>query len=463
MRFFAGDYQNLESSEGTLWVEVRKAEEGSEATLILNESNPRLTIVFDDENLDDLSWFITSLEDVDKVIKLASLRRVLFSFVTGKELFRKLLTLAVESFTLHFSEDLRFKSREKGRQHELEFYFQTGNSEGSADYQAMADAVSARTQGVITTRRLGNIPPNLLYPEKLAEEANILAKAHGFSCEVIDAQGLEHLGMNAHLAVGAGSERPPCLIIIDTKPGSDETPIALIGKGLTFDSGGISIKPAADMHKMKVDMGGAGAVLGIIDILGRMPIDKRVVAVIGAAENMPDGKSYRPGDIIKTHKGITVEVLNTDAEGRMVLADALSYTASRYAPELMIDLATLTGAMKVALGDKIVGMFGTDDNICHNLMEIGKDVSEPVWQMPLMPHFYELIKSQVADIANVGGRFGGACTAAMFLKQFTGDIPWVHLDLAGAWGSKSFTQPQEGASGMGVRVVAEFLLRNYQN
>lgn len=410
---------------------------------------------------EDPKVLTSKLEDVSKIVDLMGLEKVLIEVEGLSELSKAIVTQAVEAFSLHSALDQSFK-KETTEIKEIEYFINVEAEDEIAILKEEVESILSRCRGVITSRRLGNIPPNLLYPEKLAEEAAELAREHGYSCEVIDAAGLATLGMEAHLAVGAGSERPPCLIIIDTKPDSEEIPLALVGKGLTFDSGGISIKPSPDMHHMKVDMGGAAAVLGVIDILGRSSIEKRIIAVIGAAENMPDGKSYRPGDIVKTHKGINVEVLNTDAEGRMVLADALSYTAERFSPDLMIDMATLTGAMAVALGDKIIGMCGSDDILCEELIEVGLNCDEPVWQMPLMPHFYDQIKSDVADIKNIGSRYGGACTAAMFLKQFTHDIPWIHLDLTGAWGSKSFILPQEGASGMGVKVVSEFIRRKYR-
>jgi leucyl aminopeptidase len=463
MRFSVGNYRDQSISVDTLNVTFTTNESDENSRVALKNSSGVMEFAanFSEADLADNSKLVKNLADVEKIVSLSKLEKIVF-FIEGEEETREtLLAWIVEAQLLHYSRDLRFKGDENPAEPEMEFMFHWEDDPESA--KMILDYISKRTMGVITARELGNIPPNLLYPARFAEEAVNLAESYGFSCEILEEEDLAELEMNAHLAVGQGSEKPPCLIIIDTKPGSDETPVALVGKGLTFDSGGISIKPAADMHKMKVDMGGAGAVLGIIDVLGRIPLEKRVIAVVGAAENMPDGRSYRPGDIIKTHKGITVEVLNTDAEGRMVLADALSYTVDRYEPELMIDLATLTGAMKVALGNKIVGMFGTDDLVCHEIMNIGAEINEPVWQMPLMPHFYDQIKSQVADIANVGGRMGGACTAAMFLKQFVGDTPWIHLDLAGAWGAKSFTQPQEGASGMAVRVISEFLRRRFSD
>ena len=461
MRFSVGNYRDQSISVDTLNVSITAGNSDDSQGLINAAGNMEFRINLGEKDLADNSKLIKKLSDVEKLVSLAKIFKVVFFLEAADDIKEKLLAWIVEAEILHYSRDLRFKGEEIPEEPEMEFMFHWEDDPEPA--KAALDFVSKRTMGVITARELGNIPPNLLFPVKLAEEASSLAESYGFAFEVLDEDDLEELGMNAHLAVGRGSSRPPCLILIDTKPDSDEKPVALVGKGLTFDSGGISIKPAADMHKMKVDMGGAGAVLGIIDVLGRVPLEKRVVAVIGAAENMPGGSSYRPGDIIKTHSGITVEVLNTDAEGRMVLADALSYTAERYKPELIIDLATLTGAMKVALGNKVLGMFGTDNMMCHEIMNIGGEINEPVWQMPLMDHYYEQIKSQVADITNVGGRMGGACTAAIFLKQFVGDTPWVHLDLSSAWREKSFIQPQEGASGAAVKLVSEYLFRSSGN
>jgi len=263
--------------------------------------------------------------------------------------------------------------------------------------------------------------------------------------------------MGGLLGVGSGSERPPRFVIMEWKPRRTAGTVVLVGKGITFDSGGISIKPSASMAEMKMDMSGAAAVIATLVASARLKVPLHVVGLIPAAENLPSGRALKPGDIITHYSGLTSEVDNTDAEGRLVLADALAY-ASRYKPDLVIDLATLTGAVVVALGSVVTGMMGNDEKMMARLKESGERTFERVWQMPLFEEYERLIKSDVADVKNVGGRWAGAITAALFLKKFASKMNWIHLDIAGtAIMEEAFEYIPKGASGVGVRLMVDFL------
>ncbi|HUX07494.1 MAG TPA: leucyl aminopeptidase [Acidobacteriota bacterium] len=329
-----------------------------------------------------------------------------------------------------------------------------------------AEATATVNHGIVTAgatcyaRELIGRPGNELFPEALAEEAVKVAGSHGYSVKIFGADELKEMGFNALLSVGMGSARPPCLIVVDTAPESEEAPIALVGKGITFDTGGISIKPSKDMDAMKGDMAGAAAVLAAVDALGNLNYERRVVAVIPAAENMPGPSAQRPGDIWTSYQGITIEVLNTDAEGRLALADALAYAAKEYSPEVMIDLATLTGACFVALGDVAAGLLGNDNELCIQLEKAGAKTGERVWRLPLWPDYDEQLKSKIADIKNIGERGAGAITAAAFLKRFVGETRWTHIDIAGvSWLEKERAYMPVGPVGFGVRLLVETLTR----
>jgi leucyl aminopeptidase len=308
------------------------------------------------------------------------------------------------------------------------------------------------------TRDLGNQPPNEMTPAHMAEEARRLAREHGFSVRVFGKAELERMGMGGILAVGQGSSNEPRLIVLRYQGGrAKAAPYAVVGKAVTFDTGGISIKPAQSMEEMKFDKMGGCAVLGILKAAAILELKLNLLGVIPAAENMPSGTAYRPGDILRSYSGKTIEIVNTDAEGRLILADALAWT-SEQKPREIIDLATLTGACVVALGHYASGVFG-DEQIVARLEEIGARNGDRAWRLPLYDEYGEDIKSEVADIKNSGGRWGGASTAAAFLKFFVGDsIPWVHLDIAGtAWTTKSKGYTPWGATGAGVRLVTEYL------
>jgi leucyl aminopeptidase len=307
-------------------------------------------------------------------------------------------------------------------------------------------------------RDLENAPGNELYPETLAAAATGSARQHGYRCEVWDKKKIEQMKFGGLLAVNSGSDRPPRFLILEHNAGNKNLPtVVLVGKGITFDAGGISIKPASGMAEMKMDMSGAAAVIGTVEAATRLGLPLHIVGLIPSTENLLGGSAMRPGDVVTHYGGKTSEVDNTDAEGRLVLADALAY-ASRYSPAAVIDLATLTGACVVALGHHATGMMGNDDGLMSELKTAGERTFERVWQLPLYEEYEPQIKSDIADVKNVGGRWGGAITAALFLKKFIGDYKWVHLDIAGtAILEENMPYAPKGGSGVGVRLLTEFL------
>jgi len=336
----------------------------------------------------------------------------------------------------------------------------------------VADATAARrawkdrdavSSGVVIARDLVNEPANVLYPEEFARRAAQLRKL-GVNVEVLDERAMKRLGMNALLGVGQGSEHGSRVVIMRWNGGRAGTPpLAFIGKGVCFDTGGISIKPAAGMEDMKGDMGGAACVVGLMHALAARKAKVNVVGAIGVVENMPDGKAQRPGDIVTSMSGQTIEVINTDAEGRLVLADVLWHVKNRFKPKFMIDLATLTGAIIIALGHEYAGMFANDDTLAEQLSKAGEETGDRVWRMPLGPEFDKLIDSKFADMKNTGGRPGGSITAAQFLQRFVDKTPWVHLDIAGtAMGSPQTDTNRSWGSGWGVRLLDRLVADFYE-
>ncbi|MCL1512341.1 leucyl aminopeptidase [Parasaccharibacter sp. TMW 2.1884] len=314
-------------------------------------------------------------------------------------------------------------------------------------------------RSVFLTRDLVNEPANVLFPEEFAQRIKEL-ESLGLEVEVLDRARMEELGFGALLGVAQGSEKPPFTVIMRHRgvAGTDSAPLAFIGKGVTFDSGGISIKPAAGMDEMKMDMGGAAAVVGVMSALARRKAPVNAVGVVGLVENMVSGAAQRPGDIVKSHSGQTIEVLNTDAEGRLVLADLLSYTRQTFEPALMVNLATLTGAIVVALGSDHAGLFSNDDQLASALAQAGEESGETLWRMPMGASYNRRIDSDIADMKNIGGRPGSSILAAEFLKRFVGDTPWAHLDIAGtAWAEQASAITPKGASGFGVRLLDRFV------
>ncbi|MBG9386988.1 leucyl aminopeptidase [Caenimonas aquaedulcis] len=316
-------------------------------------------------------------------------------------------------------------------------------------------AATAAANGIEFARELGNLPPNHATPTRLGEEAKKLAKAHGMQCEVLGPKEVAKLGMGSFMAVAQGSEEPLRFIVLKHMGGSPgDAPVVLVGKGITFDSGGISIKPAQDMDEMKFDMGGAASVLGTFRAIGELKPAVNVIGIIASCENMPSGRSMKPGDIVRSMSGQTIEILNTDAEGRLILCDALTY-AERFKPRAVVDIATLTGACVVALGAVRSGLFSSDDALAQALSQAGDAAMDPCWRMPLDDEYGDGLKSNFADVANVAGRAGGAVTAAKFLHRFTAAYPWAHLDIAGtAWKSGG----AKGSTGRPVGLLFQYLL-----
>ena len=318
----------------------------------------------------------------------------------------------------------------------------------------------ATAEATVFVRDLCNHPSNVLTPARVADEAKTIAKTEGIAIKILEQKEMEQLGMGALLGVSRGSQEPPKFIILEyngTKK-KDERPVVLVGKTITFDTGGISLKPAENMEHMKADMTGGAEVLASIRAAARLKLPLRLISILPVAENMPGGRAMKPGDIVTTLSGKTVEVQNTDAEGRLILADGLAY-AMRYKPAALIDIATLTGACVVALGQFAIGMFGTDQALKEQVRKSGQKAGERVWEMPLWEEYFEQLKSDVADMRNIGGRGGGMITAALFLSKFVGDCPWVHLDIASTdWSERERAYIPKGPTGIGTRLLVQYLI-----
>ncbi|MEP2707525.1 MAG: leucyl aminopeptidase [Roseibium sp.] len=324
-----------------------------------------------------------------------------------------------------------------------------------------ADALA---DGVILARDLVNEPANVLGPVEFVEKAEELEEL-GVDVDILGEKEMKKLKMAALLGVAQGSRRPARLAVMRWNGGKKgDAPVALVGKGVVFDTGGISIKPAGGMEEMKGDMGGAAAVVGAMHAIAGRKAKANVVGVIGLVENMPDGNAQRPGDIVKAMSGTTIEILNTDAEGRLVLADALWYTQKKYKPAIMIDLATLTGAVLVALGNLNAGLFSNNDGLADNLLAAANASGEPLWRLPLSKEYDKIIDTPNADVKNTGGRWAGSITAAQFLQRFANDVPWAHLDIAGtAFGAPKDDISQGWASGYGVRLLNQLVKDHYES
>ncbi len=329
-------------------------------------------------------------------------------------------------------------------------------------YRKTVNQAQAIWKGIEYARFLANQPGNVCHPTYLANQAKSLARTHSLlKVKVLDEKELKRMGMGAFVAVSQGSAQSGKMIFMEynntpkSKTGKKAAPIALIGKGITFDTGGISLKPGPGMDEMKYDMGGAASVFGTMKALLELQLPIHVIAVVAAAENMPDGTASRPGDIVKTYSGQTVEILNTDAEGRLVLCDALTYTEEQYKPKIMIDMATLTGACVIALGAHASAIYSKDDKLRNDLLAAGEQTHDRGWPMPLWDDYQSQLNSPFADIANIGGRPAGSITAACFLSRFVKNTPWAHLDIAGtAWNSGS----EKGATGRPVSLLTRFLI-----
>ncbi len=325
-------------------------------------------------------------------------------------------------------------------------------------------------EGVFFTRDLVSEPANILYPDSFAKQAKSLEKL-GVKVEALGEAQMRRLGMGALLGVGQGSVRESKMVVMQWNGSAGkargkkaEAPVAFVGKGVTFDTGGISIKPSAGMEDMKWDMGGAGVVVGLMKALAGRKAKANVVGVVGLVENMPDGNAQRPGDIVTSMSGQTIEVLNTDAEGRLVLADALWYTKERFKPKFMVNLATLTGAIIISLGNQYAGLFSNNDTLSERLTQAGKDVSEPLWRMPISPEYDKMINSDAADMKNIGGRGAGSITAAQFLHRFVDKVPWAHLDIAGVtWSKSDAPTVPKGGTAFGVRLLDQLVRNHYES
>ncbi|MCB1331169.1 MAG: leucyl aminopeptidase [Maritimibacter sp.] len=329
---------------------------------------------------------------------------------------------------------------------------------------AQADDLAAVAAGVFFTRDLVNEPANVLTTEEFARRLEELS-ALGLKVSVLDEARMAELGMGALLGVGQGSESPSKLVVMEWQGGAEgSAPLALVGKGVVFDTGGISIKPAAGMEEMTMDMGGAGTVAGVMKTLALRKAPANVVGLVGLVENMPDGRAQRPGDIVRSMKGDTIEVINTDAEGRLVLADVLWYAQETFAPAGVIDLATLTGACVIALGHENAGVFSNDEEFAKDFLKAAATEGEGAWRLPLGPGYDKLLKSRLADMKNVGGRPAGATTAAQFLQRFVREgTPWIHLDIAGvALLSEATDLAPKGATGWFVRSLDRLVRENYE-
>lgn len=327
------------------------------------------------------------------------------------------------------------------------------------------DSWGAVAAGVDLAREVTNLPPNILNPETYAKKVEGMAE-HGLEIEILDEAAMAELGMDMLLGVGQGSEYESHIAIMKWNGGPEgEAPLLFVGKGLTFDSGGISLKPGAGMDEMKGDMGGSAAVVGLMRALAGRKAKVNAIGIVGLVENMPDGRAQRPGDVVRSMSGQTVEILNTDAEGRLVLGDVLWYAQGRFEPKLIIDLATLTGAMLIALGNSRAGIFSNDDTIAEQLFAAGNASDEPVWRMPLGADYEKHIETKNADIKNVGeGRLAGSISAAEFLKCFVNERPWCHIDIAGTamGGMKDDPRQPSWGTGWGVRILDRFVRDNYE-
>jgi leucyl aminopeptidase len=352
----------------------------------------------------------------------------------------------------------RFDRHKSGAENqELETFWLISDEKDLGQTIEGAEVGQKAAWGTSLARDLANEPSNVATPEYLAQKAREIAERHGMEVTVLDRAGIEEEGLTGLATVGRSAANEPRFIVLEHRKGGDAAPIVLVGKAVTFDSGGISIKPSAGMENMKFDMSGGAAVLGAMEAVGDLDLALNIIAIVPATENLPGGDAFKPGDVLRMHSGKTVEIVTTDAEGRLILADALSY-ARRYEPAAVVDCATLTGACHVALGDHASGLMGNDEDLIAEIQTAGEAAGERAWALPLFDEYTEQIRGDVADIKNSGGRYGGALTAGAFLKEFA-DYPWAHLDIAGtAYGKKGNAYTPKGATGAPARLLVEFLM-----
>ncbi|MDX1796045.1 MAG: leucyl aminopeptidase [Hydrogenovibrio sp.] len=361
------------------------------------------------------------------------------------------LTLSMQKSLYDYTHESRGKYEAKPIHLETVSYL----IENTKGLQPRIQQAQATAFGMALTQDLANMPSNFCTPSYLAQTAESLADTYGFDCNVLEREQMIEMGMGSFMAVAQGATTPPKMICLSYQGADeDQAPIALVGKGVTFDTGGISLKPGASMDEMKYDMGGAATVLGIFESLGHLKPKINVVGIIPSTENMPSGNAIKPGDVVTSLSGQTIEILNTDAEGRLILCDALTYAQQTYKPSKIIDMATLTGACIIALGHHISAVLGNDQSLVDELLAASQTTYDRFWQLPLSEEYDEQLKSNFADMANIGGRPAGTITAAQFLARFTKEVPWAHLDIAGtAWVSGA----DKGATGRPVPALVEYL------
>lgn len=437
---------------------------GKEGELLLlfttNKKSPRVLLIGLGEeskvSIEKLRRATATASKKTKALKKESLA-IAVPQISGQSPYDIALAMSEASLLSIYKFD-KYISKEKNGKQLSHISFVLSDKKQLKDSENGIRAGKILAEGTIHARDLSNAPGNEIYPETLAKNAQQLGKKLGFSVTVFDKRKIESLGMGGVIGVSKGSAKEPRFIIMEygaryKKNGT----VAFVGKGVTFDTGGISIKPSAGMAEMKMDMSGAAAVVGAFHAIAKLKLHKHVIGLIPSVENMPSGTAVKPGDIIRHFNGKTSEVDNTDAEGRLILADALSY-AEKFKPDVVIDLATLTGACVVALGHHASGMMGNDQSVMDTLTTAGEKTYERVWQLPLFDEYEKQIKSDIADVKNVGGRWAGAITAGWFLKKFIGNYKWVHLDIAGtAMLEADNDYTPKGGSGVGVRLLVEFL------
>jgi leucyl aminopeptidase len=425
---------------------------------------PRLVVIGTGKESEPKSRDIVKLGGtaMGKVPAAATQATIVAEFAAGALKPEEVADLALGIRLRAYSFDRYKTKRKEGEERAEKTEIHVSCASPAAADKAWARA-SGLADGVVLARDLINEPANVLFPIEFARRASSLTKL-GVSVDVLDVPAMRKLGMGALLGVGQGSVHDSRLVVMRWNGGKRGVePVAFIGKGVCFDTGGISIKPAAGMEDMKGDMAGAACVVGLMHALAARKAKVNAVGAIGLVENMPDGKAQRPGDIVKTMSGQTIEIINTDAEGRLVLADVLHYVNKRFKPKFMINLATLTGAIIVALGQEYAGMFSNDDKLVEQLNKAGEETGERVWRMPLGPEYDKMIDSKFADMKNTGGRWAGSITAAQLLQRFVDKTPWAHLDIAGtALGSPQTDINKSWSSGWGVRLLERLVAEYYE-
>ncbi|MFL2980164.1 MAG: leucyl aminopeptidase [Methylophilaceae bacterium] len=401
--------------------------------------------------------FFKGIVNVSNELKKINFTKVIFpinQFVNKLIRVKATIEYLVRALVDNGYEINSLKTQNKSKAADFQVFLQTNKSSLKETKQGLKNG-QAIAKGVNLTKDLGNLPPNICTPTYLASEAKKLAREYKMKVTVLDQKQIEKLKMGSFLAVAKGSREAPKFIVLEHKKGpKNKKPIVLVGKGITFDAGGISIKPSPDMDEMKYDMGGAATVLGVMKTVGELNLSINVIMVVPTCENLPDGKAVKPGDIVKSMSGQTIEVLNTDAEGRLILCDALTYS-EKFKPEVVIDVATLTGACVIALGHHISAVFTNYDPLADQLRTAGEIALDPVWQMPMSDEYQLQLNSNFADMANIGGRAAGSITAACFLSRFAKKYNWAHIDIAGtAWKSGK----EKGSTGRPVSLLSEFLI-----